>query len=174
MVAPRHGFEPRFTAPKAAVLPLDDRGISSRWDCSYQCTRLLPFAATSLRPGSTMESGRQSGLVFGAVFKTVRRLLKSLVCSIRTVFRQPQSLRWTSRYCLPSPISALSVRLLTPLSRNAEPMVFFSTSICTMIVVSGHGRVEFDGSSFISLASRPFRPSATAVRPGDADLLRSD
>ena len=23
-VAPRHGFEPRFTAPKAAVLPLDD------------------------------------------------------------------------------------------------------------------------------------------------------
>ena len=26
-VAPRHGFEPRFTAPKAAVLPLDDRGV---------------------------------------------------------------------------------------------------------------------------------------------------
>src|SRR6266849_5874907 len=26
-MAPRHGFEPRFTAPKAAVLPLDDRGI---------------------------------------------------------------------------------------------------------------------------------------------------
>jgi hypothetical protein len=26
--------------------------------------------------------------VFGTVFKTVRRLLKSLVCSIRTVFRQ--------------------------------------------------------------------------------------
>jgi hypothetical protein len=35
-----------------------------------------------------MEGGRQSGLVFGAVFKTVRRLLKPLVCSIRTVFRQ--------------------------------------------------------------------------------------
>jgi len=33
-------------------------------------------------------SGRQSGLVSGAVFKTVRRLLKPLVCSIRTVFRQ--------------------------------------------------------------------------------------
>jgi hypothetical protein len=28
-LAPRHGFEPRFTAPKAAVLPLDDRGKSS-------------------------------------------------------------------------------------------------------------------------------------------------
>ncbi len=28
-VAPRHGFEPRFTAPKAAVLPLDDRGKSA-------------------------------------------------------------------------------------------------------------------------------------------------
>jgi hypothetical protein len=30
-VAPRHGFEPRFTAPKAAVLPLDDRGNGSAW-----------------------------------------------------------------------------------------------------------------------------------------------
>ena len=29
-VAPRHGFEPRFTAPKAAVLPLDDRGVFRR------------------------------------------------------------------------------------------------------------------------------------------------
>ncbi len=29
LLAPRHGFEPRFTAPKAAVLPLDDRGKSS-------------------------------------------------------------------------------------------------------------------------------------------------
>src|ERR1035437_8049086 len=38
-----------------------------------------------------MKSGRQSGLVFGAVFKTVRRLLKSLVCSIRTVFRHPSA-----------------------------------------------------------------------------------
>ncbi len=27
-LAPRHGFEPRFTAPKAAVLPLDDRGMA--------------------------------------------------------------------------------------------------------------------------------------------------
>src|SRR5581483_5387473 len=27
VVAPRHGFEPRLTAPKAAVLPLDDRGL---------------------------------------------------------------------------------------------------------------------------------------------------
>ena len=29
-VAPRHGFEPRFTAPKAAVLPLDDRGMRGK------------------------------------------------------------------------------------------------------------------------------------------------
>ena len=28
-MAPRHGFEPRLTAPKAAVLPLDDRGTGS-------------------------------------------------------------------------------------------------------------------------------------------------
>ena len=32
-MAPRHGFEPRFTAPKAAVLPLDDRGIEMK-NCS--------------------------------------------------------------------------------------------------------------------------------------------
>ena len=29
-LAPRRGFEPQFTAPKAAVLPLDDRGMVSR------------------------------------------------------------------------------------------------------------------------------------------------
>ena len=29
-LAPRHGFEPRFTAPKAAVLPLDDRGMAAQ------------------------------------------------------------------------------------------------------------------------------------------------
>ena len=40
-VAPRHGFEPRFTAPKAAVLPLDDRGI---WELpsSVASRSLLP------------------------------------------------------------------------------------------------------------------------------------
>ena len=32
-LAPRHGFEPRFTAPKAAVLPLDDRGVMGGTDC---------------------------------------------------------------------------------------------------------------------------------------------
>ena len=31
-MAPRHGFEPRFTAPKAAVLPLDDRGLLQQRD----------------------------------------------------------------------------------------------------------------------------------------------
>ena len=35
-MAPRHGFEPRLTAPKAAVLPLDDRGRDE--DCyEAQC-----------------------------------------------------------------------------------------------------------------------------------------
>jgi hypothetical protein len=33
-LAPRHGFEPRFTAPKAAVLPLDDRGMRAGQLCS--------------------------------------------------------------------------------------------------------------------------------------------
>src|SRR5665213_3375677 len=36
-VAPRHGFEPRFTAPKAAVLPLDDRG-SLGGKLQHQCS----------------------------------------------------------------------------------------------------------------------------------------
>ena len=45
-MAPRHGFEPRFTAPKAAVLPLDDRG--SVLDDS-QPVYLFPWhAATTL------------------------------------------------------------------------------------------------------------------------------
>ncbi len=32
-LAPRHGFEPRLTAPKAAVLPLDDRGTKAADAC---------------------------------------------------------------------------------------------------------------------------------------------
>jgi hypothetical protein len=39
IMAPRHGFEPRFTAPKAAVLPLDDRGIQN------QCNVVIAPAA---------------------------------------------------------------------------------------------------------------------------------
>jgi Flp pilus assembly pilin Flp len=35
-----------------------------------------------------VEYGRLLGLVSRAVFKTVERLLESLVCSIRTAFRQ--------------------------------------------------------------------------------------
>jgi hypothetical protein len=69
--------------------------MAGRRELLFQCTRPLPSAATSplaasCRLAATMENGRQSGLVSGTVFKTVRRLLKSLVCSIRTVFRHPQ------------------------------------------------------------------------------------
>ena len=39
VVAPRHGFEPRFTAPKAAVLPLDDRGLITTFSLVYRCPR---------------------------------------------------------------------------------------------------------------------------------------
>src|ERR1035438_2761832 len=47
-LAPRHGFEPRFTAPKAAVLPLDDRGIegdlsSSVASCDACPQRTRPY-----------------------------------------------------------------------------------------------------------------------------------
>jgi hypothetical protein len=38
-MAPRHGFEPRFTAPKAAVLPLDDRGMQRWKTVQFQCRR---------------------------------------------------------------------------------------------------------------------------------------
>ena len=39
-LAPRHGFEPRFTAPKAAVLPLDDRGFQEA--TTHQFSILFP------------------------------------------------------------------------------------------------------------------------------------
>lgn len=40
VVAPRHGFEPRFTAPKAAVLPLDDRGKFRIVKCFFSLASL--------------------------------------------------------------------------------------------------------------------------------------
>ena len=52
----------------------------------------MSFCDYPASPGGTLDKmvyGRQSGLVFGAVFKTVRRLFGALVRSIRTVFRQP-------------------------------------------------------------------------------------
>ena len=39
-MAPRHGFEPRFTAPKAAVLPLDDRGMIRKMRYSSSLSHL--------------------------------------------------------------------------------------------------------------------------------------
>src|SRR5665213_2152021 len=42
-LAPRHGFEPRFTAPKAAVLPLDDRGKAQAGLFPVILTRLSPI-----------------------------------------------------------------------------------------------------------------------------------
>src|ERR1017187_437470 len=44
-LAPRHGFEPRFTAPKAAVLPLDDRGMDGE-NSPSQCSVSGRAAAT--------------------------------------------------------------------------------------------------------------------------------
>ncbi len=44
-LAPRHGFEPRFTAPKAAVLPLDDRGMGAGLLLN-QCSVLYAAPAT--------------------------------------------------------------------------------------------------------------------------------
>jgi hypothetical protein len=42
-LAPRHGFEPRFTAPKAAVLPLDDRGVCAFLQDGAIAQELLHF-----------------------------------------------------------------------------------------------------------------------------------
>src|SRR5579871_1879579 len=52
-LAPRHGFEPRFTAPKAAVLPLDDRGIGagilqSQFSILGHAYRLSPHVGCAL------------------------------------------------------------------------------------------------------------------------------
>jgi len=46
-LAPRHGFEPRFTAPKAAVLPLDDRG-SLGGNLQHQCSIRTPKRSNPL------------------------------------------------------------------------------------------------------------------------------
>ena len=55
VVAPRHGFEPRFTAPKAAVLPLDDRGKSAlQEEVLLQCSLAVRAAATDLLHGSAI------------------------------------------------------------------------------------------------------------------------
>src|SRR5260370_14941150 len=47
-LAPRHGFEPRFRAAKAAVLPLDDRGMSECGTLSTKCSGSERCAATTL------------------------------------------------------------------------------------------------------------------------------
>jgi len=65
--------------------------MACRRDCSSSVPVRSPWPQRPPHRTATMKSGRQSGLVFGAVFKTVRRLLKSLVCSIRTVFRHPSA-----------------------------------------------------------------------------------
>jgi hypothetical protein len=46
-VAPRHGFEPRFTAPKAAVLPLDDRGMRDERLAANQTDCIIRVDATT-------------------------------------------------------------------------------------------------------------------------------
>src|ERR1035438_7746255 len=58
MLAPRRGFEPQFTAPKAAVLPLDDRGMASQSDspssvpvCPPLPQRPLPSPPSPSVPG---------------------------------------------------------------------------------------------------------------------------
>ena len=70
-LAPRHGFEPRFTAPKAAVLPLDDRGMVTK--------RLLPTSLAYPKPpcndSATIVPGSHSWPALGAGFKPVVRHL---------------------------------------------------------------------------------------------------
>src|SRR6516165_7789302 len=75
-LAPRHGFEPRFTAPKAAVLPLDDRGI---------CVGVNFTQSTML--SCYNPSGSHSWPVLGAGFKPVARYSVSRVGSTPTGFR---------------------------------------------------------------------------------------
>jgi hypothetical protein len=65
-----------------------------------------------------MDGGRQSGLVFGAVFKTVRRLLQSLVCSIRTVFR----------HCSPHPYNFGKQSATAQIQGDIAPLVQLTSS----------------------------------------------
>ncbi len=60
-VAPRHGFEPRFTAPKAAVLPLDDRGIVQEGGV-YNASLASRTRESSYRRGPYLPRGNVHGL----------------------------------------------------------------------------------------------------------------
>ena len=85
-LAPRHGFEPRFTAPKAAVLPLDDRG---KWESDSS----VAFTDESAQSWETRmvcyaDSGSVSHPVVGMVFKTIERLLRPLIGSTPIRSRQ--------------------------------------------------------------------------------------
>jgi hypothetical protein len=76
-VAPRHGFEPRFAAPKADGLPLDDRG---RGGNPHHSEYSVPSSAvlseplrTSKMPGSvwlTLVSA-SSMMIFQVLFEPV-------------------------------------------------------------------------------------------------------
>src|SRR5215470_14073475 len=57
-VAPRHGFERRLTAPKAAVLPLDDRGMAAR--TASQCS--VPSSATATATIDLVQSRLEASL----------------------------------------------------------------------------------------------------------------
>ena len=55
-LAPRHGFEPRFTAPKAAVLPLDDRGKNRLVSVYRSAVSRTLSTVTDLRPASSFDT----------------------------------------------------------------------------------------------------------------------
>ena len=59
-MVPRRGFEPRFTASKAAVLPLDDLGVLL--DCRDR-GMAGGYRATPLRSWRTTEGCARGGLV---------------------------------------------------------------------------------------------------------------
>ena len=81
----------------------------------YQCTRLLPFAATSLRPGLYNRKRK-------AIWTGVRGGLQNRSAAVKVagVF---------DSHCLPPTALPLTVRLLTINPRKPEPTILLATSV---------------------------------------------
>jgi hypothetical protein len=111
-LAPRHGFEPRFTAPKAAVLPLDDRGSCFQLSIAYQ---RWPAGAIPYRPArrpAPMPPGAPSCPLLPRTHQRLvptstmrhRCFAPSIPCTVRAV--RPRTYRCPGRRSL-APIEAV-------------------------------------------------------------------
>src|SRR2546422_10693480 len=100
-VAPRHGFEPRFTAPKAAVLPLDDRGKSAlQEEVLLQCSVALRAAATICyhRSWKLILAGAGRGLQTRRAVLMCRRWVRLPLASATSIYLLSNTSKLMARF----------------------------------------------------------------------------